>query len=192
MKRSALPAALVLVAGLTLAACSAGSGDGGDAGASDVATISAAPATGEAVTGDGYEYSLPDGWTTTDDPSLVGQADTLAYDATDTDDFSDNINVLLSPAGEVTPDQVETQGLQEFTNGGSTDVAVDERLMIAGSEAAHLSGPLSAGGASYFLEQYYPSHDGQTYVVTFSFSDTLSDADRDAVTDAVLASWTWS
>jgi hypothetical protein len=190
MKRSPLYAALVLVAGLTLAGCSSGS-DGGDA-ASGVPTISAAPATGETVAGDGYGFSLPEGWTTTDDPSLVGQADTLAYDSADTDGFADNVNVLLSPAGEVTPDQVETQGVEEFKDGGSTEVAVDDRIMIAGSESAHLSGPLSSGGADYYIEQFYPNHDGQTYVVTFSFSEAVSDADRAAVTDAVLASWTWS
>lgn len=100
--------------------------------------------------------------------------------------------MLLTPAGEVTPDQVETQGVQEFKDNGSTDIVVDDRVTIAGSESAHLSGPLSAAGTSYFIKQYYPSHDSQTYVVTFSFSEDTSQADRLAVADSVLASWVWS
>jgi hypothetical protein len=196
MRRTPFTAALVLTSALALAACSSNSGGSGGSGdgdsAASVPTISAAPATGETVSGDGYSYNLPEGWAISDDPTLVGQADTLAYNPADADGFADNVNVLLTPSGEVTPDQVETQGVQEFKDSGSTDVVVDDRVTIAGSESAHLSGPLTNAGASYFIEQYYPSHDSQTYVVTFSFSDTTSEADRATVTDAVLASWQWS
>ena len=34
--------------------------------------------------------------------------------------------------------------------------------------------------------------EGQTYVVTFSFSPTVDDDQREAVAESVLASWAWA
>ncbi|KQQ05590.1 hypothetical protein ASG06_03210 [Rathayibacter sp. Leaf185] len=178
--------ATVAVAAL-LTACSSTTGSGSDAD-----EIDAAAAAGVQVTGDGYSYSVPEGWDIPDtDPSTIG-ADTLAADLTDTDGFSDNVNVVLSPSGAVTPDQVETAGKDELTGAGATDVEVQDRVQVAGTESAHLSAALTSQGASYSIEQYYLTQDDQTYVVTFSFSPTVDDDAREDLSESILASWTWA
>lgn len=119
-------------------------------------------------------------------------ADTLAADLTDADGFADNVNVLLSPAGEITPDQVESQGVDELEAGGASAITVKDRITVAGSESAHLSAGLTSSGVDYQIEQFYLTHDGSTYVVTFSFSPSVADTDRDLLAESVLAGWTWS
>lgn len=181
--------AILLAASLTLTGCSLVALPGTTV-QSPAPTSTAAPATGDLVSGDGYSYHAPDGWTQ-QDPSLAGgQVDTLIVDLGDDDGFSDNLNVLLSPAGAVTADQVENLGVTELENAGATNVEVRPRLTIAGSESAHLTA--LAASPSYQIDQFYPTHDGQTYVVTFSFSDTVSQADREAIAESVLASWAWA
>jgi hypothetical protein len=148
------------------------------------------PATGDTISGTGYTYNAPEGWSVP--PSLPNGVDTVSADLADADGFTDNVNVLLSPAGEVTPDQVESAGVSELEGAGATNIEVRPRITVAGSESAHLTAKLSSGGATYLFDQYYATNAGQTYVITFSFSDTESQADREALAESVLASWTWS
>lgn len=178
--------ATVAVAAL-LTACSSPADSGSDADEIDTAA-----AAGVQVTGDGYSYAVPEGWDIPDTDAASIGADTLAADLTDTDGFSDNVNVVLSPAGAVTPEQVEDAGVSELTGAGATDVEVQDRVRVAGTESAHLSGSLTAQGASYSIEQYYLTQDDQTYVVTFSFSPTVDDDAREDVAESVLASWAWA
>ncbi|NRG39314.1 hypothetical protein HRK28_00110 [Rathayibacter sp. VKM Ac-2835] len=177
-------ALLVLLAGCSSPAAT-------DSG-SDAEEIETAAATGDTITGDGYSYSVPEGWGAPDaDPATMG-ADTLAADLTDTDGFADNVNVVLSPAGEVSAEQVEDAGVTELESAGATDVEANDRVVVAGAESAHLSANLTASGATYAVEQYYVTDEGQTYVVTFSFSPTVDDDQREAVAESVLASWAWA
>ncbi|MBN9224515.1 MAG: hypothetical protein ABS63_11055 [Microbacterium sp. SCN 70-27] len=165
---------------LGLTACAAG------APATDTAGV--APATGELISGTGYTYSVPEGWA---DPGEVPgfSPDSIAADLTDDDGFADNVNVILSPAGKVTPEQVESAGVKELEGAGATDVTVQPRVKIAGQESAHLSAALASGGTTYAAEQYYVSNGDQTYVVTFSFSPTVGAKERVALAESVLASW---
>ena len=168
---------------LGLTACAAG------APATDTAGV--APATGELISGTGYTYSVPEGWA---DPGEVPgfSPDSIAADL---DAFvpgrqlADNVNVILSPAGKVTPEQVESAGVKELEGAGATDVTVQPRVKIAGQESAHLSAALASGGTTYAAEQYYVSNGDQTYVVTFSFSPTVGAKERVALAESVLASW---
>lgn len=148
----------------------------------------AAPATGTQITGTGYSYAAPAGW---EDPGEIPgyDLDTVVVDPKDADGFSDNLNVLLSPAGLVAPELIETAGVTELEGSGAQNVTVQPRAKVDGTEAPHLSATLSENGTDYLIEQYYVSSTTQTYVVTFSFSDTVSAADRAAVIDPVLASW---
>lgn len=189
---------VVLAASLALAGCSTG----GASTTSDTSSAaepsggsSAEPSTtsaaGATITGTGYTYVVPEGWGEADG-SVASQSDSLAGDLTDDDGFADNVNVILSPAGEVTPDQVESGGADELKNAGATDVTVRDRVNVAGSESAHLSAGFTSSGATYQIEQYYLTNNGQTFVVTFSFSPTVSEADRDAVAQSILATWMWT
>jgi hypothetical protein len=197
MTRTLAPVALLLAASLTLVGCSVvappapgtGSG-GGDTGTGTEITTD--PATGELITGTGYSYNVPEGWGVPDAAAENPQLDTVAADLTDDDGFADNINVLLSPAGVLTPDVVESAGVSELEQYGATDVTVEPRLTIAGAESSHLSALFSSQGLDYRVEQYYPTQGDQTYVVTFSFSQDVSEADRIALAESVLATWAWS
>ncbi len=184
MKRTALITASAAAAVLVLASCASP--------ADQAEEIDAAPATGETVEGDGYSYIVPEGWGVPEGLDLDTQGlDTVAADLTDVDGFSDNVNALLSPAGLITIDQAEEQGVRELEDGGATDVEVEDRVRVADTDAAHISASLTQSGLSYNLEQYYISNDDQTYVVTFSFSDTVDDDQRTETAESVLATWFW-
>jgi len=118
--------------------------------------------------------------------------DTLAVDLDDTDGFSDNVNVILSPAGAISSEQIEDAGVTELENAGAEGVEARPRIAIAGEESAHLTALFSTDGVEYQIDQYYPTHDGQTYIVTFSFSPDVPAADREDLAESVLASWTWA
>ena len=189
---------LVLASALVLAGCSLSGPAAPDTDTdtdtgtgTEAPTSGAVPATGELISGDGYSYNVPDGWGLPPTDVNTG-ADTLAVDLTDDDGFSDNVNVLLSPAGEISSDQVESAGPPELEGSGASNVEVRPRVGIAGEESAHLTALFSSGGVTYQIDQYYPTHDGQTYVVTFSFSEDVPETDREALADSVLASWTWA
>ncbi|MFS0731953.1 hypothetical protein ABC304_08095 [Microbacterium sp. 1P10UB] len=149
-------------------------------------------ASGTTITGDGYSYTAPEGWEDAKDQAGTTGADSLAADLTDTDGFSDNVNVIKSPAGEISADDVETLGVQELEGAGATDVQVLDRENVAGSESAHLTALFSSEGAEYRIDQYYLTNSGQTYVVTFSFSTTVEEPERTEVADSVLSTWTWA
>jgi hypothetical protein len=182
MSRIVTRAAVLLAASLVLAGCTA---------APQSPAITAEAAAGDVISGTGYSFAVPEDWGVPD-PIAGFDPDALAADLDDTDGFADNVNVILSPAGEVTPEQVESAGVDELEGAGAKDVTVRDRVTIAGGESAHLSATLESQGVEYAIEQFYTTGDGQTYVVTFSFSPTVSQADRDALTDSVLTTWTWS
>lgn len=150
-----------------------------------------APATGIEIAGTGYTLHVPEGWQIPDAPEGYAP-DALAGDPNDTDGFADNVNVVVSPAGLLTPDEVEQGSEEELSSAGAGTVEVNDRVRVAGSETTHISTQLTEQGTTYLLEQYGVSSDEQTYVVTFSFSDTVSDADRQGLAESVLATWTWA
>jgi hypothetical protein len=193
--RSPFLSVLALAAALSLAGCSS---PGTNAPAGDGTTQTdagngqgAAAATGEEISGDGYSYRVPEGWAVPEEDIPGFTPDTLAADLTDTDGFADNVNTIFSPAGEVPLDQVETAGTTELEGAGGTEVRVRDRAQVAGVEAAHIQATLTQSGVDYWIEQFYMNNAGKTLIATFSFSHSLGEADRDAVVDSVLASWSW-
>ena len=149
-------------------------------------------AAGDLITGTGYSYTAPDGWGVPAQQAPGFNPDSLAVNLSDADEFVDNINVILSPAGEVTPDQVEEAGTAELEEVGATDIQVNDRTTVSGSESAHLSASMSTNDIEYDVHQFYATNEGQTYVITFSFSPSVPPADRAEVYDAALATWTWT
>ena len=186
---------LLLASALVLAGCSvvAPPAPDTDTGTdSDVPTSDASAATGELISGDGYTYNVPEDWGIPDQSPSGFNPDSFAVDLDDTDGFTDNINVILSPAGQITSDQVEQAGPPELEGSGAENVEVRPRVGIAGEESAHLSALFTQGGATYQIDQYYPTHEGQTYVVTFSFSEGVPQGDREDLAESILASWAWA
>lgn len=189
-KKTIAAASLILAASLLLAGCGGADSPEGSGGPAESGSSQPA-ATGDTITGTGYTYNVPEGWGEPEQSIPGFTPDSLAADLTDTDGFADNINVILSPAGEVTAEQVETAGVAELEGAGYGDVTIEDRVQVAGSEAAHLSATLTQGDTTSAMNQFYVNADGQTYIVTFSYNVDVSDADRAAVYDAVLASWAW-
>lgn len=186
MSRASKSAALFALAVLALAGCTA------EAPAPSAPEVSTAPAAGETISGTGYTFVVPEDWGIPEQGVPGFEPDSLAADLDDADGFVDNVNVILSPAGEVLPEQVETAGVDELEAAGATDVTVEDRVTIAGSESAHVAANLAAQGVEYRIDQYYVTADEQTYVVTFSFSTTVSEADRDEIAGSILSTWTWT
>lgn len=153
--------------------------------------LDVAPAAGALITGDGYTYNVPEGWEL-QDKSIAPGTDTAAADVTTTTDFADNVNVILSPAGALTPEQVEKMAAQELEAAGASDVTVEDRVTFGGKESAHISAGMTASGATYRIHQYYGTNNDQTYIVTFSFGTQVADTEAVEVSESILASWTWS
>lgn len=173
------------------ASSSASAASSAPASASASASASAtAPSSSRTIEGTGYRYTVPKGWAVPKTDVGQSQTDSLAADLTDTDGFADNVNVVVVESGSVTPEQIESQGPAQLESAGFTKVAARERVRIAGTESAHLTA-LQKGG-TYRVDQFYLLRDGKGYIITFSFSPKVSEADRDDVSDAVLSTWTWS
>ncbi|MCK6079129.1 hypothetical protein KZX37_00680 [Microbacterium sp. EYE_5] len=150
-----------------------------------------APADGETVAGEAYGFTLPQGWGFPDGAPDTFDETTFAAFLDDQDDFADNLNIITSPAGEVSPEQVESVGVDELEGAGATDVTVLDRVTAAGQETAHLTAGFEQDGVEYQIDQYYLTDAGQTYIVTFSFSPDVSQEDRDQIAQSVLATWQW-
>lgn len=119
--------------------------------------------------------------------------DSAAYDTRDHDGFADNVNVIASPGGRLTMQQVKEMARRELAMVGARHVKVARFPNdVDGTSAAHVSATMSVNGNEYVIEQFYPSSSQRTFVVTFSFSPQVSSRQRTKVAGATLASWSWN
>jgi len=158
---------------------------------SQPADAGVAPATGSVVSGDGYSYTIPVGWAQ-QDAALAPGTDTVAADSAPTGPFANNVNVVLSPAGAFTPDNVEAAAGNELETAGATEVQVLDRVTVAGEETAHVTAVMTVSDLTYRIHQYYVTSDDQTYVVTFSAAVDVPDEEMISTAESVLATWTWA
>jgi hypothetical protein len=143
------------------------------------------------VSGDGYSYTIPVGWAQ-QDAALAPGTDTVAADSAPTGPFGNNVNVVLSPAGAFTPDNVEAAAGNELETAGATEVEVLDRVTVAGEETAHVTAVMTVSDLTYRIHQYYVTSDDQTYVVTFSAAVDVPDEESISTAESVLATWTWA
>lgn len=181
---------LAVAAAVTLPLASAGCSDAPSTEAMSQAPTSAA--SGPRISGTGYTYNVPEHWGRPAQDIPGFDPDSLAIDLRDSDGFTDNVNVILSPAGGMTPQQAEVSAENELEAAGANGVSVRDRVTVSGSESAHVTAEMSINANDYTVEQFYPTDHGQTFVVTFSFSRSVTAGERAKVTDAVLASWDWT
>ncbi|MDF8263791.1 hypothetical protein [Luteipulveratus flavus] len=156
-------------------------------------STSVAPAQGARITGTkrDYSFSAPKGWS--DAKGKVPNADAVAINFLDRDGFADNINVIRQEGtGGTTLDLVELASKRQLEAAGAKNVKVLPRTTVAGTEASRTSSALTSGTQSYLIDQAYILRGKNSYVVTFSFSPSVSEADRNKVIAPVLASWKWS
>jgi hypothetical protein len=197
-------AALALVSTLTLAGCGGGSdSDGGDSPSTD--KTSSAPSSdapkddveapdGDTITGTGYTFAVPQDWAVPEQEIPGTEAtDAFAANLKDADGFSDNVNVIrLDPAPVDDLDQLEDGLSAELKRAGSKDVEVGDRTEVDGDEAVSITSVQSQNGTNYLTDQFNAIHDGVSYVITFSFSETVSAEDRQKLAASVLSSWKWT
>ncbi|SDQ45531.1 hypothetical protein [Microbacterium sp. cf332] len=204
--RTAPIAAVVVSAALLLAACDAGPGGGDPTGTAGTGTPRATPAatpTGaggspstpsapsaesETVIGTGYSFAVPAGWSVPAQDPTDGQVDVFVTESADA--AARYISVVVSP-GVITADDVEADGISSLEAVGATEVTLEDRVDIGGSESAHLVASLVTEEGEVIIDQYYASRDDQTYVITFASPADTADAERLDTADTVLSSWTW-
>lgn len=188
-------AAVAIAAGLTFAltGCFAGSPSAPIAGETAPPAISVDPATGDLLEGTGYTVNAPEGWAVPPDAPPVADIYAVA-DEPDPDNSAlvDTVNVLLGPASDESLAEFETGAaryLEEAKN--AKDVEVRPRVQIAGTECVHIAAHYTDPGTSRWTEQYTLVDSGTAYTITFTFRESVERADREAVAESVLATWTW-
>lgn len=153
--------------------------------------ITVPEATGILITGTGYTFHAPAGWTLPPQPM---KADSYAVSAQpDANGVYDTVNVLVGTLNTDTladQQQRAAQYLEQVI--GATQVKIRPRVEIAGEESVHISSVLSHQGIAEWSEQYSVSHGGATLTISFGFARSAeSQTDREALAESVLASWAW-
>ena len=201
-------AALAIVSTLTLAGCGSSDSDGDDSPSKD--TTSSSPSAdapdedadapdveapdGDTITGTGYTFAVPEDWAVPEQDIPGTEAtDAFAANLKDADGFADNVNVIrLDPAPVEDLDRLEDGLGAELERAGSKDIKVGDRADVDGDEAVSISSVQSQNGTNYLTDQFNAIHDGVSYVITFSFSETVSAEDRQELAASVLSSWKWT
>lgn len=194
MSRRRASVVLVLLTGLALTGCAAPAQAPETSAVETPAPDTGAefsPAAGDTITAEQYTLTLPDGWGFPDGAPEGFDETTFAADLTIEDGYRDNVNILVSPGGEVTSEQVEEAGVAQLEEAGASDVQALDRVTAAGSESAHLTARVEQGGTPYVIDQFYLVNAGQTYIVTFASDAEKPQAERDALAQSVLVTWQW-
>ena len=201
MEKLAQVASTLTLAAVVLAGCGGDDKNDGDAKSADpsptqsdaaLATDWGKPATGPAITGDGYTYSVPKDWAdiTKRARSLQASVDSAASEKAATDGFADNINTGYQTS-DADLDELEA-ALPAQLSGLVDNLETWPRVTVDGVESLRHRGPAVSAGTKYFLEQFAVPRDGRIAIITFSFSRDLPEKQRDAVVSSVMASWKWT
>lgn len=155
--------------------------------------LTVAPATGLLITGTGYTFHAPTGWTLPQH-AVQGDEDSYAISAkADAKGFYDTINVIL---GDPVTDPLDVfeQGSVEYLEQAqaATHVEIRPRVTVAGTVAVHMSSLQTHQGHAAWAEQFRVTRDGTGYTMTFDFDPSESQAAREALAESVLASWSWT
>ncbi len=206
MFRLRLAAALVAPA-LVLSACggsedsspsdAASSSDAGGSTESteggDTTALTAEPATGEEFSDDAFSFNAPEGW---ENPpgDLAPQALVFAADVSDSDGFADNVNVVAENQLASIDDLEDREAAAEagLEGADAKEIEVGEPIELDGEPAVTITSLFNLNGNEYRTWQYAATHDGDGFVVTFSFSKDVSAADQQEIAESVAASWSWT
>ncbi|MEJ7635034.1 hypothetical protein [Aeromicrobium sp.] len=185
---------IVIALAAATAACKGGSDEPGASPTDDTVTAAGptttGPVEGKTITNDEFTFTAPPGW----EASEQTRALSLAIDLGDLDGFSDNVNVVRddSMAGLDSDAREDAMLAVLDQDADASDVLIEERFDIDGEEAVHAEATFDLTDSQYRTEQYAVGHGEAGYIVTVSFSDTVPEAQRDSVSEAILASWKWA
>lgn len=153
------------------------------------------------VTGTDYTFTAPEGWQTLPGDTLAELTenvpgaefvDAMVMAPTGPDGFTENINVIPVPEGQGLSEETESQRISELEASGATDVTPGDPVVVAGKESPTLSSIGTEAGSNFRSDQVYISGPDATYVVTFTFSESKTEAERTELTQSVLDTWTWN
>lgn len=200
-------AALTILVSLSLSACGSSDDSNDDDKSSSKSSESskssddsdggtpfgAEPATGDVIKGETYSYNVPKGWSVPKNTPPGVDFDSLATNATDTDGFSDNVNIVLDPTIVGVDDDELGSSIKKVLEGvKATDVVVEDSVEVGGEDAVHARAIFEQNGTKYRTEQFVFDHDGKGYVATISFSENVPEDERDKVSGSILATWKWT
>ncbi|MGJ9422519.1 hypothetical protein [Aeromicrobium sp. CF3.5] len=190
--------AVALVAALALTACSAG-GDGDPVvtqePADNPSNAAASPDVGTLVGSDIFAVTLPIGWTQT---GGVGEDTLFAVSNQAPDDIPTSVNVVEDlTLVQMAPDQLSAERIESLSTGGRgtpppTDVTEVGEYEVDGEQGLRVSYLQDVTDVSMRSEEISVSHDETAYVITFSFSPTVTEGDRNKTIASVMDSWTWA
>lgn len=189
---------VALAATLALTACSTG-GDGdpvvNQEPTENPSNAAASPDVGTLVGSDIFAVTLPIGWTQT---GGVGEDTLFAVSNQAPDDIPTSVNVVEDlTLVQMAPDQLSAERVEVLTTGGqgtppATDVTPVGEYEIDGEEGLRLTYLKNVSDVEMRSEEISVSHDETAYVITFTFSPSVDEANRDKVIASVMDSWTWA
>lgn len=189
---------LAVIPLFVLAGCSAPAASPSPAAsASSAATQPSAPASnvpaGNALAGDGYTLSLPQGWTdvTADFKKLQAQVDTGAkQDGDSKDGFNDNVNIVIVASPEVPMESLKQAIEAQLKGAGSTRVTFKESVQLDGKEALQVWSHTKGLADDVHTIQFVAPNGGKQYVVTVSTN--RADAQADTLAQQLVGGWKWA
>lgn len=215
MPKTLRASALVVAAVLLLAGCSTAiptttdptpTATGGSVEPSQSATPSAeptpteqapaesdvTPASGPLVSGDGFTFHAPEGWSqaSSTDAATYG-VHVLVMGPPTRPNFTDNLNVVPSPMGMVPLDLIESATLAELEAFGAEDVVIHDRVTLGGNVFTHVTAGMDVQGLKYMTEQFAVNSPDQTYITSFSFDPSVPQSERVALAHSVLSTWSF-
>lgn len=145
---------------------------------------------GDRVTGQGYSYTIPDGWedVTTQVKKEQPLADTAVMSTDAVDGFRDNVNVIPASNRQMSADQIERSLVNELSGSSDyEDVSGQDQVQIDGVEAAQVWSQIK--GREFSTVQFGAYHQGKSYVITYSSGADHAEASQRA--QEFLNTWSW-
>lgn len=187
-------AAVLAFVALALAACSSDStptpAPSASASASGSAGPSASPTPGTLVGRDAFAVTVPDGWVEQPD---AGGALLLAVSDEAVDGYPTNVNVVEDPTlAQVAPEQLEEVRQAPLTASGATQIKAVGDYEVDGDQGVQITYEQNVRAIAVRSDEVTVTHGDTGYIVSFSFSPSVSRDDRDAVIASVMDTWTWA
>jgi PsbP len=146
---------------------------------------------GDTLTGDGYSYAVPDGWSDVSEQGESQGVDTIVRADEDESGFHTNILVEVDPASGVT-DPTEIQDQWASNVGGAVNATPSpiDGTTIDGQDAVGLRLETTAQSVDVVQVAYLAINDGKIYSIALS---TAADAEDPATEtfQQLLESWSW-
>jgi hypothetical protein len=147
--------------------------------------------SGDTLSGDGYSYAVPEGWSDASDQGESQGVDSIVRADDEESGFHTNILVEVDPASGVTdPNAIKDQWTSNVGGAvGATPSPIDGAT-IDGQDAVGIRLETTAQGVDVVQVAYLAINDGKIYSIALSTAADTEDASNDTF-DNLLGSWSW-